>query len=62
MLFEMDPRDLARDDELAEADATEAWIDRLADHAPPPAAPLLVLDRLAADLAATRGIPEVGSW
>lgn len=59
MYDEMDPADLARDDQRAEEAATEAFLDRLADHAPPTVAPLLTLDRMASDIAAARGVPEV---
>lgn len=62
MYDEMDPTALARDDELAEDDATQAFLDRLTDQAPPLVAPLLALDRMAAHIARSRGVPEVGSW
>lgn len=61
LLYDEDLYDDPRGDELAERDATEAWVDRLADQAPPAAWPALQLDRIAGDIAAARGVPEVGS-
>lgn len=59
---ELDPADLARDDEEAQEDATDAYLDRLNQHAPASATPLLTLDRLAGHIAEHRGEPEIRAW